>query len=155
MIKKAAIWAMVMVLLCSSFIFVTEFVRRPGVDGACKHILSLPGYTGAQLMTELSGAYAELESLGLKDIRVYKMNDGTSKEFAVMWYKDKASQIQSVIELLNKRTEELKNAFAGNYEETERIDRSRIIEGHDFMVYVVYDIEGTANEAVYKYFMQR
>ncbi|MBS7298435.1 MAG: DUF4358 domain-containing protein [Eubacteriales bacterium] len=155
MIKRGVIWALIMVFLCSSFIFATEFVRRPGVDGMCKHILLLPGYEGAQLITELPGAYSDIEALGVKDIRVYKMNDGTSKEFAVIWLKDKDSLDQNVIELLQKRKEELKNAFDGNDVETERIDRSRIIEGNDFMVYIVYDTEGDANEAVYKYFVQR
>ena len=155
MIKRGVIWAIVMVFLCSCFIFTTEFVRRPDVDSICKHILSLPEYAGAKIIEKPQGAYEGLGEIGVKDLKVYKTNDGTAKELAVMIFSEKYDEDLMVIEALNMRTEELKAEFKDNEEELKRIDKARIVFANGFLIYTVYDTEGVAENAVYKYFATR
>ena len=155
MIKKGIIWAAVMVFLCSCFIFATEFARRPDVDAVCEYILSLPGYDGAQKVENPKGAYEGLEEAGVRELTVYKTNDGAAKELAVMKFREEDEHPQMAIDALNMRTEELKAEFADNYEELKRIDKARIVLANGFLIYMVYDTEGVAENAVYKYFAAR
>ncbi|MEE0944136.1 MAG: hypothetical protein UIM24_01615 [Clostridia bacterium] len=155
MIRKGIMWAVVMVFLCSCFIFTTEFTRRPSVESICEHILSLPEYDGAQIIAKPQGAYEELYESGAEELKVYKTNDGTAKELAVMILKEEYDEPQVAIDALNMRTEELKAEFRDNEEELNRIDKARIVLANGFLIYTVYDTEGVAENAVYKYFAAR
>ena len=144
-----------MVFLCSFFIFTTEFARRPDVDSICEHILSLPEYDGAQIIENPQGAYEELYKSGVEELKVYKTNDGTAKELAVMVFSEEYDEDLMAIDALNMRTEELKAEFKDNEEELKRIDKARIVLANGFLIYTVYDTEGVAEKAVYKYFAAR
>ncbi len=155
MIKRGIIWSIVMVFLCSCFIFSTEFARRPDIDSICEHILSLPEYTGAQIIENPQGAYEGLGEIGVKELKVYKTEDGTAKELAVMVFSEEYDEPQMAIDALNMRSEELKAEFKDNEEELNRIDKARIVLANGFLIYTVYDTEGVAENAVYKYFATR
>lgn len=155
MIKKGIIAAGVMVFLCSCFIFTTEFVRRPDVETVSEYILSLPEYAGAKNITDFQGAYQSLNEAGVKKLKVYKTDDGTAKELAVMSFKEEDEHPSMAIDALNMRTEELKAEFSDNPDELERIEKARIVLANGFLIYTVYDTEGVAENAVYKYFAAR
>ena len=155
MIKKGIIAAGVMVFVCSCFIFTTEFIRRPDVESVSEYILSLPEYAGAKNVTELQGAYEGLKEAGAEELKVYKTDDGTAKELAVMSFDEKYEEASAAIDALNMRTEELKAEFSDNPDELERIEKARIVLANGFLIYTVYDTEGVAENAVYKYFAAR
>lgn len=155
MIKKGAVGAAVMILLCSLFIFSTEFAGRTDIDAVCEYILSLEGYRNAELVANPTGAYADIDSAGTKVLRVYKASDGSAREFAVAETEGDGEIPQMMIDMLNNRTAELKAEFAGNEQEEKRIDSARIIMADRFLIYTVYDDNGVAENAVYKYFSAR
>lgn len=155
MIKKGAVGAITMLLLCSLFIFSTEFARRADIDAVCEYMLSLEGYRNSELVENPTGAYAQIYSVGVGELRVYKSTDGSAKEFAVAETDGDGKMSQKVIDIMNMRTDELEAEFSGNEREEKRIDSARIILADRFLIYTVYDTEGVAENAVYKYFSMR
>ncbi len=153
MIKKSIVWIAVMVILSAALMTAIDIEREPDVEGAVAELLKNEEYAEMS-ESEIFEPYTEFYSLGVKDIKILKATDGTSKEIAVIELKEGYSD-EIAIEILQKRQAELIKEFETNETELTRIDESRIIGYDKFLVFTVCDSNDTAQEIVHKYFKTR
>lgn len=154
MIKKSIAWIAVMVILSAALMTAIDIERAPDVEGAAAELLKSEEYAGMS-ESEIFEPYTELYSLGVKDMKILKSTDGTSKEIAVIELKKSHSYSDAAIKILQKRQENLIKEFEENETELARIDESRIIGYDKFLVFAVCDSVDTAEEIVHTYFKRR
>lgn len=153
MIKKSIVWIAVMVILSTSLMIYTDIKRAPDTEGVVAELLLNPEYAEMS-ESEIFEPYTEFYSLGVKDIKILKATDGTSKEIAVIELKERYSD-EIAIEILQKRQADLIKEFETNETELARIDESRIIGYDKFLVFTVCGSDDTAQEIVHEYFKRR
>lgn len=153
MIKKSIVWIAVMVILSAALMTAIDIERAPSVEGAAVELLKNSEYAEMS-ESEIFEPYTQFYSLGVKDMKILKATDGTSKEIAVIELKERYSD-EIAIEILQKRQADLMKEFETNETELARIDESRIIGYDKFLVFTVCDSNDTAQEIVHKYFKRR
>ncbi len=155
MIKKSIVWIAVMVILSAALMTVIDIERAPCVEGAAAELLKNSEYAEMS-ESEIFEPYTEFYSLGVKDMKILKATDGTSKEIAVIELKKGYGySVERVIEILQKRQQNLRKEFENNDTELTRIEDSRIISYDKFVVFTVCDSNDTAQEIVHEYFKRR
>ena len=153
MLKKSIVWIAVMVILSSALMTAINIERAPDVEGAVAELLKNEEYAEMS-HSEIFEPYTQFYSLGVKDMKILKATDGTSKEIAVIELKDRYSD-EIAVEILQKRQADLMKEFETNETELARIEESRIIYYDKFLVFTVCDSVDTAEEIVHTYFKRR
>ena len=149
--KKRLIAILVMVFVLSVSVFLNELSRRPNTEIFVETLLSLPDFKDARLLKTLPETYQMAKEYGINEIIVYSVPNGTSTEFAVIEMEDKDAYKSSekVVEVLEKRVSELKEAFSYSEIELRRLSDARIINSGKYVILAVYDSDRTAEKLIH------
>ncbi len=149
--KKRIIAIAVMVLILSVSVFLSELSRRPNTDVFVETLLSLPGLRDARQLDTLPETYQKAKECGASEIVVYTVPNGVSTEFAVikMMEEDEYKSSEAVVEVLEERVLELKDAFSYSEIEQRRLSDSRIINSGKYVILAIYDSDRTAEKLIH------
>ena len=149
--KKRIIAILVMVFVLSVSVFLNELSRRPNTEIFVETLLSLPDFKDARKIEKLPETYQMAKEYGANEIIVYSVPNGVSTEFAVIEMEDKDAYKSSekVVEVLEKRVSELKEAFSYSEIELRRLSDARIINSGKYVILAVYDSDRTAEKLIH------